>query len=104
MRTRPRQSTPDFRADALAMLDQSDRSIADVAEDLGINVHTLKYWRKQQRMKRKKKPAAAPRNDREPKQATLEQKVARLERENAQLRMDREILNKAAAFFAKEGE
>jgi transposase-like protein len=42
---------------------------------------------------------------------TLEEKVARLERENAQLRkerdalqMDRAILKKAAAFFAKESE
>ncbi len=52
------------------------------------------------------KAAAAP-----PAGETLEEKVLRLERENAQLRkerdsleMDRAILKKAAAFFAKESE
>ena len=52
------------------------------------------------------KAAAAPSGS-----ETLEEKVARLERENAQLRkknddleMDRAILKKAAAFFAKESE
>jgi transposase len=46
-----------------------------------------------------------------PKDETAEHRAARLERENArlrkeidQLRMDREILKKAAAFFAKESE
>ena len=110
MRTRQRQYTAEFRADALAMLDQSDRSIPDVAEALGISLHTLKYWRKLQLMKRKKKPAATT-SSVPPDKETLEQKIARLERENAQLKktnaqleMDREILKKAAAFFAKESE
>lgn len=92
------------------MLDRSDRSMPDVADALGINLHTLKYWRKLQLMKRKKKPATTERPV-PPEKETLEQKVARLERENsllkkanAQLEMDREILKKAAAFFAKESE
>ena len=58
MKTRPRQNTAEFCADALAMLDQSGRSIPDVAEALGISLQTAKPSRKLQLMKRKEKPAA----------------------------------------------
>lgn len=75
-----------------------------------MNVHTLKYWWKQHHMKRKKKPTA-PTTAVAPDNETTEQKLARLERENAQLKktlaqleMDREILQSAAAFFAKKSE
>lgn len=61
-------------------------------------------------MKRKKKPAATA-SSVPPEKETLEQKIARLERENdqlkrtnSQLEMDREILKRAAAFFAKQSE
>lgn len=112
MQTRQRTLTAELRADALAMLAQSDRSIPEVAAALGISRHTLQYWRRLQLMKsQKKKKAATTERAVPPEKETLEQKIARLERENAQLKkanaqleMDREILQTAAAFFAKESE
>lgn len=102
MKTRPRPYTAGFRADALAMLDQSDRSIIEVAEALGINLHTVTFGGKLQLMKGRKQPAATA-SSLPPDKATLEQKIARLERENAQLEktnaqleMDREIPTIAA--------
>jgi len=116
MRVRPSYS-PEFRADAVELLRRSDRSIRQVADDLGISDETLRDWYKRDEMRKK-----AKRRDKVPpvgtmvppdalKDETTKDRVARLERENAalrkendSLRMDREILKKAAAFFAKENE
>jgi len=103
-----------FREGALGLLARTGRSIPAVAADLGIPVATLRHWYNVG-MARSRKPkhvlptpsssTSAPPNE------TLQQKVARLERENEELRranaeleMDRAILKKAAAFFAKESE
>ena len=104
--------TADFKRDAVRLLDRSDRSWARIAADLGVHEGTLRGWYKELGMSKRtkknsvSKAAAAP-----PGSETLEEKVTRLERENAQLRkknddleMDRAILKKAAAFFAKESE
>jgi transposase len=103
-----------FKEDALAVLERTDRSLAAVARDLGLVPHTLRYWYKQAEMAKKGKKAVTSRAAlpvRDPASETPEQKIARLERENAALRkknaeleMDRAILKKAAAFFAKESE
>lgn len=101
-----------FRADALTLLERSGRSLSAVAEDLGVSYSTLRYWYKAQMAKKVRKP---PRPGTvvvvDPSKETAEQKLDRLERENAALRkqvdelqMDRAILKKAAAFFAKESE
>ena len=100
--------TGQFRADAVAMCERGDRSIRQVAADLGVNHWTLRDW-----VRRKEAEQMARKGPREqvPEKETLEQKTARLEREvarltteNERLQMDREILKKAAAFFAKESE
>lgn len=99
-----------FKADALDLIERGDRSIAEVARDLGVSHWTLRGWCRNAGMSKriKKQLRAAPRP---PAAEGPEQKVKRLERENErlrkdndQLRMDREILKKAAAFFAKESE
>jgi transposase len=105
------QYTDEFRTDAAKLALQGDRSLKQVAADLGVNHWTLREWvRSEQLGKRRKKASgkAAPAN---PATETPEQKLKRLERENQRLqkendslRMDREILKKAAAFFAKESE
>ena len=107
--TRPKY-TEDFKSEALALLDRDDRSFQALSEDLGVNVYTLRYWYKQREMAKKNKGKKA-RLPPVPKQETDEQRLARLERENKRLlkeneslRMDREILKKAAAFFAKESK
>jgi transposase len=102
--------TDEFRADAVLLCQRGDRRLREVAADLGVNHWTLREWvRKDELMKRPKKERTeiSP----PPASETLEEKVRRLERQLAQrdkqiaqLEMDREILKKAAAFFAKESE
>jgi transposase len=113
MRSRPTYS-PEFRADAVALLRRSDRSLAQVAEDLGVAGVTLRDWYNRDEMvkkARKGKATAKPVPAAVRKDESAEDRAARLERENAalrkevdSLRMDREILKKAAAFFVKESE
>lgn len=102
-----RTYTEDFRAGAVALVERRDRSLVQVAADLGVNHWTLRDWYKVAMAKRTRSSTAAAASSNE----TIEQRVARLERENARLRkenerleMEREILKKAATFFAKESE
>ena len=110
MRATRTNYTEEFRSDAVALCRRGDRSLMQVARDLGVNHWTLRDWYRLDEMKRsKKKPRSSSATP--PKDETPEDKIQRLEREfvrlqrvNAQLEMDREILKKAAAFFAKESE
>lgn len=108
MRTRP-VYTEEFKADAVRLYIDGDRSVREVADALGVSRWTLREWYNVSVASKKKaqkpKLVAATSNE------TPERKLARLERENATLRkendslkIDREILKKAAAFFAKESE
>jgi transposase len=111
MRVRP-SYTDEFKADAVAHLRRSDQSIRQVAEGLGVSDESLRAWYNRDEMAKKKgkcpkKPVRTTVHEGE----SAEERAARLERENAalrkevdSLRMDREILKKAAAFFAKESE
>lgn len=65
-----------------------------MAEGLGVSQAQLYDWRR--------KYADVAKSIREERGETPEEELKRLRRENHQLRRDREILKKAAAFFAKE--
>ena len=101
-----------FKQDALALLRRSDRSIKALAESLGVPNATLRYWYKADMAKKGRKSASVVKPpERDQRDETQEEKIARLEKENAalrkkneQLETDRAILRKAAAFFAKESE
>jgi transposase len=80
-----------FKEDALRLVASSGKSVAQVARDLGINVHTLHHWRNDAISQRR-----LPVSDSE----THEQKIKRLERENKLLSEERDILKKAIAYFA----
>jgi transposase len=111
MRQRQHRSlyTADFKADAVRLVFSSDRSLAQIAADLGMNHWTLRGWYREEMKKRKK--GGSPPNEQPGESETVEQRAARLEREVrvlrkrvAQLEEDRVILKKAAAFFAKESD
>jgi transposase len=108
--TRPTY-TPEFREDAVHLLNTTDRSYRQVAEDLGVSEWTLRHWYRMSLVAKKSRKQPKPESTRPVGEETPELKLARLERENKalqkeidSLRMDREILKKAAAFFAKESE
>ena len=95
-----RQFTAEFKLEAVRLVD-SGRAFLDVARSLGLRADMLRKWRRQF------VAAAAPADPREafpgPGQLTSQdEEVRRLRREVAVLREEREILKKAAAFFAKE--
>jgi transposase len=105
-----------FQHDAVALLDQTDRSIRAVAEDLGLPQSTLYAWYNRAMAKKKGKlpssktsPSSSvmatsdPQTDKD-RIAQLERELEVLRKKNEQLEMDRAILKKAAAFFAKESE
>jgi transposase len=109
MRVTAKRYTDDFRADALELINRGDRSFHQLGLDLGVSEWTLRHWYSQEQMgkrssKRKRASAASTNETAEQKVERLERELNRLQRENDSLRTDREILKKAAAFFAKESE
>lgn len=108
-----RRYEPEFRDQAVGLVERTHRTLRDVAESLGVPEPTLRNWYNQEMARRRSRSKAAPRVAVSGASAspteTAQQKLARLERENTALRkevddlkLDREILKKAAAFFAKE--
>lgn len=85
---------PEFKKSAIALVTEQNYKPQDAAKNLGVNLGTLRYWLKQFRRGG---------NVIDPvEQADLRRKNADLEREVSRLRMERDILKKAAAFFVKE--
>ena len=84
----------EFKAGAVRMVIQERATASSVAKRLGVNYHTVREWVQAAW-------SAAPASL-IPKDLPLEERVRELEKENARLRMEREILKKATAFFAKE--
>jgi transposase len=86
----------EFKEEAVALVNSSGRSIADVARSLGVSDRTLWYWVSADRKARERAvdPASLSADD--------VAELKRLRKENAQQREDMEILRKAAAYFAKE--
>ena len=89
-----RKYAPEFRAEAVKLV-ESGVAQAEVARRLGVALTTLSGWCE---MSRKGKLNSSDRKSASEK----DQEIARLKRENAELKMERDILRKAAAYFAKE--
>ena len=90
-----RNFEPEFKEEAVRLVLEEGRSVSSVAKSLDIYPSSLGDWVKQARTDRGDGGAEAM------KTADLEE-IRRLRKENRQLRMEREILKKAAAFFVKE--
>ncbi len=93
-RPRRRQFSPEFKDEALRMVKQSDDSLAKMARDLGLSRATLRNW----------VAKAAEPVSKDALTETERAELARLRRENRQLQMERDILKKATAFFARQSE
>jgi transposase-like protein len=90
-----RAFTPEFKAEAVRLCKVGDRTVRDVAKDLDLTETALRDWVKRADIDAGQGPPGALTTD---ERAELTQ----LRRENKRLQMEREILKKAAAFFAKE--
>ncbi len=93
---RGKQYPEELKQTAIEMALQRDKSAKAVAEELGISPKTLYGWLRQYRQEH------GLRSEGEMRQESMEEELKRLRRENTRLKMEREILKKATAYFAKE--
>jgi transposase len=94
-RTRP-PYPEEFRREAIRLAQLGDKPQHGLAKDLGISDVTLRNWLKQENAAKGERPGGLSADERA--------ELARLRDENAKLRMEREILRKAAVFFAREDD
>jgi transposase len=91
-----RTFTPEFKAQAVKLVTEQGKSLAEVARELDLGESLLRSW----------KQALATQGDQAfPGKGNLppaEEELRRLRAENQRLRAEREILKKATAFFARE--
>ena len=95
MARKKRTFTAEFKQEAVRLCEVGDRNLTQVARDLDLHPSVLRNWVKQQQVDEGKGPPSALTTDEKTE-------LAKLRREVRRLREDREILVKAAAFFAKE--
>jgi transposase len=84
---------PEFRREAVVMV-RSGRSIKEVSEALGMTEQSLRNWVKQETLDRHERDDGLTSAERDELRA--------LRRENARLKQERDLLKRAAAFFARE--
>jgi len=88
-----RRYDPEFRDGAVRVVRETGKAIRQVAEDLGINSGTLANWVVQDKIARGEKL--------DPRRVDPE-RVKELERENAELRMERDVLKRSVVLWVKE--
>ena len=89
-----RQFTDEFKAGAVRLVLDDGKSIGQVARDLDLTPSSLAGWVKQARADRSGGKTGLTTEERA--------ELAKLRKENRELKMERELLKKWAAFFAKE--
>ena len=90
---RPSLWSPEFRKDAVSLVIDEDRLIVDVARSLGVSDRTLGNWVRAARVER---------GERDGLTTEERSEFADLRAENAQLRMERDLLKRSLAFWVKE--
>ena len=92
----PHKPYPDeFKREAVALLETSGRPLGQIARDLGVSTQALRSWRR---------APESESGEREALRTHEREELRRLRDENRVLRQERDLLVKAAAFFAKESE
>jgi transposase len=90
----PRPYPKEFREGAIALARQGERPVAEIAKELGVAESCLRNWLKQDQLDQRQRDDGVTSKERE--------ELRQLRRENARLKQEKEILRKAAAFFARE--
>ena len=84
----------EFREKVVKLMQVGDRSPREVAEEFGISEDSVRRWVQQAERDQGRRQDGLRSSERE--------ELVRLRRENRRLKMEREILSKAAAWFARE--
>ena len=84
----------EFKQSSARLASESEKSIPEIAMELGVNKTTLHGWVKKYNPSKDKSSIA--------EELSLKQELANLKKENTRLKQERDILKKAAAYFASE--
>jgi transposase len=87
---------PEFRAEAVELIHSGTKSFSQLSRDLGVSDQTLRNWVRQAELDSGRRHDGLTTNERD--------ELRRLRAENRTLRMERDLLKKAAVFFAKDGD
>jgi len=92
-----RHFSPEFKAETVRLIRESGKTVGQVSRELDLTETAVREWVKRAEIDEGRGPPGA---------LTTEEReeLQRLRRENKQLQMEREILKKATAFFAKESK
>ena len=94
--TRKRRSfTPEYKAEVVGLVRDGGKGISAVSRDLGLTESAVRKWVS-------RSEADLGRGDAKVLTTTEREELSQLRRENRQLRMERDILKRATAFFARE--
>ena len=93
-----RKYSREFKLEAIRMYERGERSMAEIERELGITKGLVWKWQ-ESLTKQPKKEEAFPGNGR---LTESEDRIRQLERENAMLRQDKEILKKVLVMYSKE--
>ena len=94
--SRPSRYPEEFRRDAVALVRSSGRPLREIGRELGVNHETLRGW-----VNAAKQADGAARGGEELTPGERDE-LRRLRRRVAELELEKDILRKAAAYFAKE--
>ena len=97
---RPSKYPEQFRRDAVELVRSSGRTLRDVGRELGVNHETLRNW--VNAAKRADKAAVGGSPAGQQVSGDEREELRRLRKKVAELELEKEILRKAAAYFAKE--
>ena len=89
-----RKFDQDFRDEAVRIVRETGRPVAQVARELGVNAGTLGNWVNLDRRRRGAGSGALSEDERA--------ELARLRRENAELAMERDVLKRSVALWVKD--
>ena len=92
MAAKRRQFTQEFKDSAVKLVTEQGYKLSEAARNLDINVSQLRRWKSESEAEQQDADSTAD----------LRAELARLKKENQRLKMERDILKKATAFFAKE--
>ena len=96
MASKRRNYTREFKIEAVRLVTENGSSLREAAESLGVSQNSLRTWRKQLE---NEADNAFPGKG---KVSSRDEQLRRLQEENRRLRMERDILKKATAFFAND--
>lgn len=92
MATKRKRYTQEFKDSAVKLVTEQGYKISEAARNLDVNVSLLRRWKAEIEAKQQNNGVTAD----------LKSELVRLKKENHRLKLEREILKKAAVFFAKE--